>query len=559
MSRNSYPMDLCRRPKGSSDQSGMAAVMALLMVGMLTLIGLAALSTSDDEVQVAGNQFRDTRAFYAAEAGLETATAAVQTEYELTGFPPTTLPSGSDSINESVVSYTTVDNGPAVQKTLTSGNLSGLHALVKEYTITSDATSDVDRARTVLVQRFEAAQVPIFQFAVFYDDELWTSPAEKMTINGRVHANGDICLQSSNGLYLDSYLSSAGNIYHGYKYGLYPGVNGDVAIKDRVGLYQSMKVGGTWLDANDTEWYSKAATRWGGQVQDKAFGQEKLNVPLTNKGEPHKLIERATGNPDSYENKATLKIINGQALKFVAGTWVDVTADMTTKGIITATTDKFYDSRDKKYVDVCDLDVTKLYSNGYGPDNGVLYFSDDIAASSEWPALRLKNATSLGAGLTIASENPVYTVGNFNTSDKKPAAILTDALTILSANWDDAKSTQSKSNRQAVSTTVNASFITGDTYLGPGKYNGGLANLPRFLEYWGDARTASICGSMVNLWQSMQAKGDWSLDYYEPPTRNWIYDIDLDDPAKQPPDAPKILVFRRGGWMQQDVAYTTNE
>jgi len=58
----------------------------------------------------------------------------------------------------------------------------------------------------------------------------------------------------------------------------------------------------------------------------------------------------------------------------------------------------------------------KLYANGYGPSNGVIYFSDKSAGSTEWPALRVKNAAELGAGLTIASENPVYTLGDFNSN-----------------------------------------------------------------------------------------------------------------------------------------------
>ena len=41
--------------------------------GMLTLIGLAAMSTSDDEVTITGNELQETRAFYAAEAALEAA------------------------------------------------------------------------------------------------------------------------------------------------------------------------------------------------------------------------------------------------------------------------------------------------------------------------------------------------------------------------------------------------------------------------------------------------------------------------------------------------------
>jgi len=37
-------------------ESGFATLIALIMVGLLTLIGLATMSTSDTEVSIAGNQ-----------------------------------------------------------------------------------------------------------------------------------------------------------------------------------------------------------------------------------------------------------------------------------------------------------------------------------------------------------------------------------------------------------------------------------------------------------------------------------------------------------------------
>ena len=62
------------------------------MVAMLTLLGIAALSTSDDEVSIAGNELQEMRAFYAAEAGLEQAASELQDEYDTTGLPPTVMP-----------------------------------------------------------------------------------------------------------------------------------------------------------------------------------------------------------------------------------------------------------------------------------------------------------------------------------------------------------------------------------------------------------------------------------------------------------------------------------
>ena len=535
------------------NQKGMAMLLALVMVGMLTLIGIAALSTSDDEVSIAGNELRDSKAFYAAEAGLEVAVAQIQAEYELTKLPPTDLPSGTDQINDCEVEYETIDEG-ATQTRLTDGNLAGLHALVKTYTVRSTATNSLDQAREDLVQEFEAAQVPIFQFAVFYNDDFQATPMYDMIINGRVHVNGSMYIQALTNLRFDSWVSASGSIYHGLKYGQYSSSgNGNVFIKDRVGLYQNMKVGGSWLDAGNPDWHDLAQAKWGGKVQDQAFGQEELTLPVTNTGDLHKLIEREAGNPDSYEKKATLKFVDGKAYKLASSSWVDVTADMTTNGIITQTADMFYDKREEKFVDVLDLDVAALYANGYGPSNGVIYYSDSTS-STRWTALRLKNGSELGAALTVASENPIYTLGHFNTTNKKPAAIIADAYTMLSSNWDDSKGALATNQRLATATTVNLCMITGDTEPTSSNYGGGLENLPRFLEYWGSTRTTTIRGSMINLWESKQATGDWSLDYYEPPVRDWAFDSDLNDPANQPPQSPTILVFRRIGWKQEHIA-----
>src|SRR5690606_11128673 len=100
--------------------------------------------------------------------GLETASAAMQTQYEATGVPPTTLPSGTVTVNDCVVAYQTTDGGAAAQETLTQGALAGLHALVKRFTVTSTSNSTIDNSSVTLVQNWQCDLVPIFQFAVFY-------------------------------------------------------------------------------------------------------------------------------------------------------------------------------------------------------------------------------------------------------------------------------------------------------------------------------------------------------------------------------------------------------
>lgn len=539
------------------NQHGMASLIALIMVAMLTLLGLAALSTSEDEVNIAGNELQEMRSFYAAEAGIEAAAAALQDEYDTTGVPPVIMPSGSFTVNHCDVSYVAVDNGAPTQRVLTKGTLAGLHSLVKSFTITSVAESDIENARMILQESFEAALVPIFQFAVFYGNDLEIAPGPDMTLLGRVHSNGNLWLQANSSLMMDSYVTASGNIIHGRKG---PGAvgSGDVLIKDEDGNYVSMKLGADWLDSDYGSWYDSSLARWGGRVQDSTHGQTELNLPLTASADPHKMIERGSGNPDSYEHLSSLKIVDDTAWAQVGGLWVDVTTAMVDSGVLlTSETDKFYDAREGEWVDCTELDMGRLYEAGFAPDNGVLYFSNQ---SADWPALRLNNGDSLGTGLTIASENPIYTNGDYNSVNKKPAAIMADAITFLSNSWEsggfDSLSNGNKSNRQASETTVNASYLTGNVETTASDYNGGFENLPRFLEVWsGDDFIWT--GSAVNLWNSQQADGTWSGTYYSPPNRVWSYDTDLDDPNKLPPETPTVRVFQRIGWRQSYVG--TNE
>ncbi len=118
-------------------ESGIAALIALIMVGMLTLIGLAAISTSDDEVTITGNELQEARAFYAAEAGLEAAAARLHFLSDSVGTITTTMPEGEGNLNGSSFSFETIDLGPVEIKTLSNGTLAGLHAQVKSYAMQS--------------------------------------------------------------------------------------------------------------------------------------------------------------------------------------------------------------------------------------------------------------------------------------------------------------------------------------------------------------------------------------------------------------------------------------
>ncbi len=171
-------------------------------------------------------------------------------------------------------------------------------------------------------------------------------------------------------------------------------------------------------------------------------------------------------------------------------------------------------------------------------------------------------------GLTLATNAPAYIVGHFNSNnslnsstttdpDEIPAAVASDSLTLLSANWitqGRAKSEDdvTSSNRPAVDTEYALGIITGYTPSDPASastsetnWGGGVQNLPRFLEWWG-GRTALIRGSLISLYESeIQTKpyntsGSYKWNkWFKPPNRNWGFG-DLFRTNTMPPGIPSV-------------------
>lgn len=532
-----------------SRESGFTTLIFLSLLLMLSLLGLNAIMTSTNEVDIAGYTLNSQGALYAAEAGLEKGSAYITNYYNKFGRPPSSLPDDSIQIGKFAVTYEITKPGVTVSKTMTQGAYRGLYALTDEYVITATAIAPGVHAATSLQMTVDASVVPVYQFAVFYENDLEIAPGPAMTLGGRVHSNSDMYLQSNNSLRIDSYTTAAGDILYGrHPNSGMPAGGGTVEIKDGTGTYRNMKnADNTWLDARDADWVNKSIDRWDGRVEDKNHGMTELKLPVVASGEPMDMIGRSgTDNADSYEHKAGLKILDGQVMwRQPDSSWQNVTADFTSAGILTQST--FRDGRENKDVISYDIDIAKLNTSSYWPDGGIIYSANEISGSLV--ATRLKNGSELKEGLTVASENPVYTLGNYNSVNKKPASIMADALTILSTGWTDGNSWNS--TRTAADTKVNAAYMTGNKASGTGgnTYSGGFENLPRFLENW-SGKKFTWKGSAVDLWLSKKATGTWGGSYYSPPDRVWEFDTDFLDPSKLPPGTPLISIVMKTSWRE---------
>ncbi len=215
--------------------------------------------------------------------------------------------------------------------------------------------------------------------------------------------------------------------------------------------------------------------------------------------------------------------------------------------------------------------------------NGVLYVSDVTNSASSRKGVKLVNGTKLPdgnvtssptKGLTIVTSNAAFVVGDYNTGgvppvdgDKakvtdancvsgytvQPAAVIADAVTVVSSNWTSGKydSQSSLSKRPAANTTVNSALISGIVASDGTAYSGGVENYIRLLEDW-DGRRLTYYGSMVNVYQSQESTEHWLTtgNYYNAPTRNWYFDVNFLDPNKLPPGTPIVRSLMRGQWAQ---------
>jgi hypothetical protein len=257
------------------------------------------------------------------------------------------------------------------------------------------------------------------------------------------------------------------------------------------------------------------------------------------------LLGQGTHNPGYYHGEAGLVILtldDGSLQAFSNG--VDVTSGLVSSGILTV--DTLYDARQAQggpgEIAVTNIDLALLANSGAWPQNGLIYAAHYGAGTGvDAKGVRLLNGSDLAGPLTVATENSIYVQGDFNTVDKQGAAVIADAVNLLSNNWKDTK-TAGGPLPVATPTTYNMAIVSGNTDTVGSVYSGGFENLPRFHEKW-DKVDCSITGSFVNTWTSQYANAPWEYDppYYTAPRRKWAYDTGFNLVANLPPFTPMTV------------------
>jgi hypothetical protein len=476
----------------------------------------------------------------------------------------------------------------------------GLNGWTQIYRVLSNAKQVNGRfdLTNAVLEDIQLISIPIFQFGIFYNGLLEFTWCATFTVNGRTHANGDIFVGSASALTFNSTVTTTGGIYK---------TNWDGHT------LAQMTASVTY---NGTPGYStnvNALTLPIGQGNTPAAVREVINIPPVGESPTSPMgLQRYYNKPG-----VDLLISNTTVTAYVRNSGTDAPISMTvtnwgTNSLSLTTAfpflnlvDFFTDQRElSKIVRPSEIDIS-LYSTwlttstlilnkfplGSTVYPSVLYVMDarTIATNTDLFAVRLVNGsilplngpTTQPGGLTVATPNPLYVQGNYNigpggstspgntdTSKTYPASLVSDALTLLSPNWQDSQSSlliTDGSKSKASPMTVNAAILTGIVYstdATSNHFSGGVMNLPRLLEDW-MGQTLTLNTSIVNLFDSVRAT-NWFRNpgvYYQAPTRSFSFDNNFTNQVKLPPATPVLGLISRAKWRvapPNNVTYAGN-
>ena len=254
------------------------------------------------------------------------------------------------------------------------------------------------------------------------------------------------------------------------------------------------------------------------------------------------------------------------------------------------TNQTFYDYRESKTVQAVQVDVGLLNAwltnatttggkqyeqlNNSGSDskghdiNSIYVYNSVSEDNSTLPAVRVTDGAQLPSdGLTVATPMPIYVKGDYNittdgthksqslgdTTYTVPAALMGDAITVLSGSWKDTyDASTSLSLRTPVNVCINAATMEGIVPSDGSNYSGGVENFMRLLENWSSSTTVTYNGSIVVMFPSQYATSPWGKSgVYGVPTRKWGFDAKFTEQGGLPPMTPQLKATIRG-------VYTSN-
>ena len=558
--------------------AGSALVLTLVMSGVALLLLTAAMNWSTTNTKLNDRSNRYGRGVAAGEAAIEKAFARMNKDFfdgggwavanNLNTYR-TVVPTSADSAYwadwefnnaNGQAGQTYVQQGMLTNYTVLTGPFAGLRGYVSIFTLVSNAreVNSIQNVVAGVMEQADFAEIPIFQFALYTSGDMEISCGQPFAVTGRVHSNKMLYVEPDNALTFQSSVTAVGDI-------LFQRAPGDSRGSPAGSVVYQVK----------PEPHAPSLVLPIGTANTPMAIREIIQPP------PFGESPASAMGHSRYYNEANLLItVSDTGVTATSGQQVDnfatpVPANEISKFV--TLTNSFTDAREKKTILPVDLDIGALKAwsatnqnvryalapkaVGGRDINSVYVYDKRSAKAGKLGAVRVRNGLLLPPlGLTVASADPIYVLGNYNqtnaanlgtanTSTTLPASLVGDAVTILSTNWSDANSGMALTARLAKPTTVNAAILAGAVDTANGTYSGGMENFPRFLESWGLANPFTYNGSMVKMFPSLYATNVWGTSgIYDPPKRNWAYDLNFNDPMKLPPLTPRLLTSNRHVW-----------
>ncbi|MFK7604186.1 PilX N-terminal domain-containing pilus assembly protein [Deinococcus sp. SM5_A1] len=594
---------------------GIALVTALIFMAVLLTVLTAYLTMSTTEARTSKASSNSVEGFYAAEGGLNLRAEQVRARFKGYRRPDGLSPSsaggavpctpgnmGSGDMacityvigGRNVTPYTQALNGgvPNIGVVEPGDTYTGMNYQQYEYAVKSVATNASGEREANLEMKFQSRLVPLFQFAAFYNKDLEMHPGPAITLGGRVHTNANLYMNAGATLDVTGKTTAVGDIYRSGK----DGRSCAGTVRFSTITMPCYAGGGPGIKLPPSE-----LTRFNGNVLS---GQNLLTVPPMSSLAP----DPTGANNSELWSQADVRVVAKKSLLGIfefkvvkANGDPDLGATSTLQNCtplnppLRLSTD-FWDARENKYMTMIEVDQTSMMdciqnTGMFTSASGNVLKADDVSGGGmAWHfsfddgnpntnavpdppiattatltnyGVKIRNAARLGptstaanlTGLTITTNQQLYTQGDYNTLNKKPAALIADAINILSNSVTSniTKIAPTSNGPLASETAVNAAFLSGiDDTTAPttSAYNGGLQNYTRFHENWS---TNSIFmryrGSFVSLGNSIHVNGrqtgTGSTTRYSAPQRDWNFDTDFNDANKLPPLTPRFVYLRQ--------------
>ena len=534
-------------------QQGFALITVLIMLVVFTALVTAYFTLTGIELSTTASSAASNSGFYASEGGLNMRGEAIRQTFldynrpKGTALDPdTACPSGGGATASDDFACQTVSLGGrnvttyVIEKPENNSpnendrmiriaggeTFSGLNAIQYRYDVFSDARSPRDdtlEARTIMT--FRSRLVPVFQFAAFYNKDLEILPGADMTLNGRVHVNGDLYTNANNTLSITGKITAAkrdngrgGDFYRRRKNnnscgGTVRVDDADESTQQNPAVECSGRIPQSTLDG------------WNGQIQTgldtltvpevEAFNiggqywnQADLRIALDLTQTPPAIIvpnKNIIAGNITADNSMTNRLTSNSCKATSGSTrsYTDMSGSSGSNIRAVEWSNSFRDNREGMQINMLEVDIqallecmhkhkNQLFSESSSSERdindtsqgGLVVYMTVIGADSSNLnnyGVRVRNGDQLRSakpgdpaikGLTLVTDQAMYVQGDYNRDDRatdtwKPASFLADSLNILSNAWtNDAVSSQGIGNRVANNTRVNAAFLAGTDSTG---------------------------------------------------------------------------------------------